>query len=62
MTYYSNQFPIREKEPKAKPTTGKLWYNGQLILSDRPFPLLQLEKKKLLATGNYRKNLFKITY
>ena len=56
---YSNQFPIREKK---KPTTGKLWYNGKVLLSDKPFALIQHEKKKLIATGYYRKELFKITY
>lgn len=56
---YSKQFPTQNKK---KPTTGKLWYNNTLILADKPFALLQHEKKRLLAMGYYRKELFKITY
>lgn len=55
---YSNQFPIQDKK---RPTTGRLWYNGKVILADKPFAFLQHEKKKLIATG-YRKELFKLTY
>lgn len=55
---YSNQFPIQGKK---RPTTGRLWYNGKVILADKPFAFLQHEKKKLIATG-YRKELFKLTY
>ena len=54
---YSNQFPIREK-----PKVGKLWYDDRLLMSDKPFAKLQHEKKRLLATGYYKKELFKITY
>ena len=58
MSGYSNQFPI---QPKKKPTVGRLWYNGKVILADKPFPLLQFRKRELIAQG-YNKNLFKITY
>lgn len=58
---YSNQFPIRDKKNQPKPTTGRLWYNGKVILTDKLFAILQCEKKKLIASG-YRKELFKITY
>lgn len=58
---YSNQFPIRDKKNQPKPTTGRLWYNGKIILADKPFAIPQCEKKKLIASG-YRKELFKITY
>lgn len=54
---YSNQFPIRDKKNQPKPNTGRLWYNGKIILADKPFAILQCEKKKLIASG-----LFKITY
>lgn len=53
----SNQFPTRKKS-----TYGKLWYNGKVIMANKPFPLLQHEKKRLIATGYYHKELFKITY
>lgn len=56
---YSNQFPTNEKK---KPTIGKLWYNGKVIISNKPFAKLQYEKKRLIATGYYNKELFKITY
>lgn len=55
----SNQFPIQKKE---KSNRGKLWYNGKVLISDKPFAILQCKKKKLVATGYYRKELFKITY
>lgn len=55
----SNQFPQRGNQ---KPTTGRLWYNGKVIMENRPFPVLQAEKKRLLATGYYKKELFKVTY
>lgn len=58
MSDYSNQFPI---SPKKKPTTGRLWYNGKVILADRPFAFLQFRKRELIAQG-CNKNLFKITY
>lgn len=59
--HYSNQFPIQEKKDQPKPMTGRLWYNGKVILAGKPFALLQHKKKKLMAMG-YRKELFKITY
>lgn len=55
----SNQFP--KSNPK-KPTTGKLWYNGKVIMDHKPFPVLQNKKKQLLATGYYKKELFKLSY
>lgn len=58
---HSNQFPIRDKKSE-KPTVGKLWYDGKLISENKPFASLQARKKRLLATGYYRKELFKITY
>nr|DAH96044.1 MAG TPA: hypothetical protein [Caudoviricetes sp.] len=58
---YSKQFPIQEKKNQPKPTTGRLWYNGNIILADKSFAILQHEKKKLIAMG-YRKEMFKITY
>lgn len=58
---YSNQFPIREKKQRPKPTTGNLLYNGHILIENRPFAILQCEKKKFIASG-YRKELFKITY
>lgn len=60
MGYASNQFPKREKS--EKPKVGKLWYNGKIIISNRPFKFLQFKKKELLATGYYKKELFKISY
>lgn len=45
-----------------KPDYGKLWYEGKLLLSNRKFFILQAEKKRLLNTGYYKKELFKITY
>lgn len=53
---YSNQFPIGEK-----PKVGKLWYNGKVIISNKPFHYLQWRKKQLITVG-YKKDLFKITY
>lgn len=53
---YSNQFPTGEK-----PKVGKLWYNGQVIVSNKPFRFLQMRKKQLITVG-YLKELFKITY
>lgn len=53
---YSNQFPVGDK---AK--LGKLWYNGQIIVSNKPFRFLQWKKKQLITVG-YQKELFKITY
>ena len=53
---YSNQFPIKEK-----PKVGKLWYNGQVIISNKPFRFLQWRKRHLINVG-YKKDLFKITY
>lgn len=53
---YSNQFPTG-----YKPKVGKLWYNGQLIISNKSFPFLQWRKNQLIAAG-YQKELFKITY
>lgn len=61
MYEYSNQFPISKKVAKAKPTTGNLVYNGKVVMENRTFPLLQLEKKRLITLG-YRKELFRITY
>ena len=58
MTDFSNQFLISKKK---KPTTGKLWYNGVCLISDRPFLFLQFRKRELIAQG-YQKSLFKITY
>ena len=58
---YSNQFPVREKKQRPKPTSGNLLYNGKVIIENRSFAALQGEKKKLIASG-YRKELFKITY
>mgnify|MGYP000001383122 CR=1 FL=1 len=46
----------------AKSFYGKLWYDGKVLLSGRTFPVLQAEKKRLLATGYYKKELFRITY
>lgn len=54
----SKQFPMRNE----KPITGNLYYNQKLIMENRKFPVLQAEKKRLLATGYYKKELFKITY
>lgn len=62
MYEYSNQFPISKKQPKPKPTTGNLLYNGKVIVENRPFAALQGEKKRLIATGHYQKELFKVTY
>jgi hypothetical protein len=53
----SKQFPKGQK-----PNTGNLLYNGKVIMENKLFPILQAEKKKLLATGYYIKELFKITY
>ena len=50
------QFPV------SKPRYGKLLYDGKVILSNRAFPILQAEKRRLLATGYYKKELLKITY
>ena len=52
----SKQFPV------SKPRYGKLLYDGKVILSNRAFPILQAEKRRLLATGYYKKELLKITY
>ena len=41
---------------------GRLWYDGKVILADKKFFLLQAEKKRLVATGRFKKELFKITY
>lgn len=57
MNSSSNQFPKR-----TKPTTGKLWYNNKVIMDGKPFPVLQAEKKRLLATGYFKRDLFKLTY
>lgn len=46
----------------GKPDYGKLWYNNKVIMSNRKFFILQAEKKRLLATGHYKKELFRITY
>lgn len=56
----SKQFPKNNKQ--GKPNTGKLWYDGKVVMSGRTFPVLQAEKKRLLATGYYRANKFKLTY
>lgn len=61
MEEYSKQFP-KHKNESSKPTIGKLWYNGKVIVKDKPFKFLQYTKKKLLATGYYLKDKFKITY
>lgn len=53
----SKQFPTGKK-----PTTGTLWYDNKVVMEDRPFPILQAEKKRLLATGYYQKDKFKLTY
>lgn len=53
---YSNQFPTG-----VKPKVGKLWYNGNVLISNKPFRYLQWRKKQLIAMG-YQKVLFKITY
>lgn len=57
---YSNQFPTRRSAPKPK--VGKLWYNNQIIMQDKPFGILQTEKRRLLLTGSYHNGLFKISY
>lgn len=62
MYEYSKQFPISKKQSKPKPTTGNLLYDGKVVMENRPFATLQAEKKRLLTTGYYRKELFKITY
>lgn len=53
---YSNQFPTGDKSK-----VGKLWYNGRVIVSNKPFRFLQMRKKQLITVG-YLKELFKITY
>ena len=50
------------KDNKGRPTTGTLWYNGKVLKENLPFYILQAEKKNLIATGYYKKDLFKITY
>lgn len=45
-----------------RPTKGRLWYDGKVILENKPFAILQHKKKVLLDTGFYQKELFKITY
>lgn len=61
---YSNQFPIG-KNPNApkrfRASVGKLWYNGECLIYNKPFGVLQQEKKALISVG-YKKELFKITY
>lgn len=52
----SKQFPV------SKPRYGNLWYDNKIIMSKRAFPILQAEKRRLLATGRYKKELFKVTY
>ena len=61
MYEYSKQFPISKKVAKAKPTTGNLLYDGKVVMENRSFALLQLEKKRLIALG-YKKDNFRITY
>lgn len=53
----SKQFPRRDR-----PHTGNLYYDGKLLLENRKFPILQAEKKRLLSTGYYKKERFKISY
>lgn len=45
-----------------KPKVGKLWYGDKLIAGPLPFPQLQNLKKSYIATGNWDKDNFKITY
>lgn len=52
------QFPKRSE----KRDYGNLWYNGKIIMANRKFPVLQAEKRRLLATGRYNKDKFKVTY
>lgn len=52
----SNQFSMGEK-----PKVGRLWYNGKVIIANKPFRYIQWRKKILIANG-YQKDLFKITY
>lgn len=46
----------------GKPDYGKLWYNNKLVLGSRKFYILQAEKKRLIATGYFNRDLFRITY
>jgi len=58
--YISNQFPVK---PKVKSTTSSLWYQDgnveRLIRANKPFALLQSEKKRLSNFG-YVLSRFKI--
>ena len=46
----------------GKPDYGKLWYNNKIIMSNRKFHILQAEKKRLIATGYFNRDSFRITY
>lgn len=54
----SKQFPISKCK---KPTTGRLWYKGKVIVDNKPFNILQSRKKEMLLNG-YCKDYFDITY
>lgn len=45
-----------------RPDYGKLWYDGKPMMINKKFFILQAEKKRLIAMGYYKKELFKITY
>lgn len=38
-------------QTKAPPKNGKLLIDGRIHMYDKPFPLLQLERKKLIESG-----------
>lgn len=44
-----------------RPTTGRLWHGGRVIMENEPFRHLQYRRMQLIREG-YDKKLFRITY
>ena len=53
--------PANSKPQKqGTPGRGKLYYGG-MFLMENSYPLLQMEKKRLINSGGYTLSKFKIT-